>query len=79
MWQPTHYHVDRLCGRINRGMSMKDMCQHCVDTQKNKMLIARLVLTRPFAEQELFAGRLPPREETMSVSERAALTAQLWG
>jgi hypothetical protein len=44
-----------------------------------QMQIARLTLNRPFAEQELFAGRLPPREETMSVSERAALRAQLWG
>ena len=78
VWPPAHYHVDRMCGRTHE-MKMKDMCLHCVDTQRMKMQIARLALTRPYAEQELFAGRLPPREETMSVSESAAVRAQLWG
>ena len=79
VWPATHYHVDRLCGRINRSMSLKDMCLHCVETQKTKMQIARLVLTRPFAEQELLAGRLPPREDALSARETVELRAQLWG
>jgi hypothetical protein len=78
VWPPTHYHVDRLCGRINRSMSLKDMCLHCVETQKLKMKVARLTLNRPFAEQELFAGRSPPREETMTRSEWVDFKAQLW-
>ena len=74
----AHYHVDRMCGRTYE-MGMKDMCLHCVDVQKMKMQIARLTLNRPFSEQELFAGREPPREEVMPYSEQAANRARQWG
>ena len=77
-WPPAHYHVDKSCGRTY-DMKTKDMCLHCVDTQKMKMKIARLALTRPYTKQCMRAGLGPPPEHTMSVYESAVLRTQLWG
>jgi hypothetical protein len=74
----AHYHVDRTCGRTYE-MSTKEMCLHCVDTRRMQMQIARLTLQQPFCDQEFRAGRIPPREDTLSASETVVLMGQLWG
>jgi hypothetical protein len=44
-----------------------------------QMQIARLTLQQPFCDQEFRAGRIPPREDTLSASETVVLMGQLWG
>ena len=52
-----HYHVNRRCTALAHVvLHEKRMCLHCLDAQKMRMLVLRLEIMRPYAEQQMAQG-----------------------
>jgi hypothetical protein len=66
-----HYHIDRHChgrpGAYER--QEKTMCHHCLVARNNQMQILRLVITRPYAEQQMRLQILRNRGHTTQEAE----------
>jgi hypothetical protein len=66
-----HYHIDRHChGRpTDYGRQEKTMCHHCLVARNNQMQILRLVITRPYVEQQMHLQILRNRGHTTQEAE----------
>ncbi len=48
-----HYHVERFCRGRPATLYEKTICQHCLSARNNQMLGLRLLITRPYMEQQM--------------------------
>ena len=64
-----HYHVDRFCRGRPATLYEKTICEHCLSARNNQMLGLRLLITRPYVEQQMHLQILRNRRHSTPEAE----------